>query len=354
VKRPGAIDGAEGASMVQGEADSWAVGLIPLPKVAEEVGLTLADVCRRAGDRVPVWFRVEGAPMGSPSSLRAAVERERREESQRKHREIEAVSPTPDDGSTAMPAAEFAAVADVARRHEAARFRNWTQCTPTLTGWAKLPPRTGDDDAPLDSQGRPFGPPDPAKDAAAFVATGEAYVGRVGALRPDCGDPVDNDLWFVDDTRDGRGGRLVRDVDLHVTPEGRAALLRALDRADLLAAAPAGTKLPGWAAGRPGFEALAPVQELVGDKREERLLTLLAAAATLAVELDRKSRMPTLATRKGRPIASQIATALARKCGRNGGFRDGYLPGAIANDLSEGFELLTGRKLDDSDDQSPA
>lgn len=289
---------------------------LPLVDLAKRLDATPADVARAAYiHRVPVWFRLKGRPILVYSMFPIG----------------------PDVPIAPLPWAP---------EH-------------LFTGWAAV---HGEQPADIGGdRGQPTS-------VVGIAVAGLGFVHRIGPVEsdPDAPHPARPpslvrsipayDFGIVDPSWPGcRGLEAVFVDDLRLTHPG-VKVLAAKEGwpADLLDAPPPGTRLPGWAEGGPGVEAPAPVQELIGDKREERLLTLLAAAATLAVEFDRKSKMPTLSTRKGRPIASQIATALARKCGRNGGFRDGYLPGAIANDLTEGFELLTGRKLDDSDDQSPA
>lgn len=109
--------------------------------------------------------------------------------------------------------------------------------------------------------------------------------------------------------------------DLHVTSEGRLALIAHMGRTDLL---------------RPAVAVPDDMRPDGGQGRQDRLLTLLAAAATVMARIDRKTRTPSLSTDKGRPNMAEIARVLASECGSC----PGYLDSPIADDLGKGLRLL--------------
>lgn len=106
------------------------------------------------------------------------------------------------------------------------------------------------------------------------------------------------------------------------------------------------TKLREWVSSKAAAEAAAepaaPATAEIGEKREDRLLTLLAAAAHRMAALDaeaamRNRRPATLGKGKDKPNFAAIAQDLALACGRQPGFGEGQ----IANDLGRGAKLLT-------------
>jgi hypothetical protein len=110
------------------------------------------------------------------------------------------------------------------------------------------------------------------------------------------------DAWVVDPrrrvpiARDEAATVLVG--DLHFTPEGREALLRAIGRLDLLGAPPLGTELPVWAPWPAIADAL--------DADHPRYAPDLAAALKVWIEVHRPEPSSTLAARavEARKIAS--------------------------------------------------
>lgn len=79
----------------------------------------------------------------------------------------------------------------------------------------------------------------------------------------------------------------------------------------------------------------------IGESREARLLILLAAAAKLVADHERKhARRPTLSKLNKNPNWSSLAMAIKLECGG----LEGCNEGSIANDLGRGWKLLTTKK----------
>ncbi|MFZ4580086.1 MAG: hypothetical protein ACOYOB_16995 [Myxococcota bacterium] len=173
-------------------------------------------------------------------------------------------------------------------------------------------------------------------DAVTVAAKGGGSVRRLGRTlerRTENEDPrgelveawngILHEYWIVDLDSGGPGGHDVFVDDLYIGADD----VRRLKLADA----------PGPAVGAP--------PAALGPQREERLLVLLAAAAKVAMDLDRKySRLRSLSTNQGRPNIVAIAQLLESTCGS----RDGFGAGAIQNDLGRGWKLLTSQKGKDS------
>lgn len=85
----------------------------------------------------------------------------------------------------------------------------------------------------------------------------------------------------------------------------------------------------------------ADLAPLLGKAREERLLVLLAAAAKLVADYERKSaREPSFSLKNKTPNWGALAMAIKLQCGE----RPGCGEGSIANDLGKGWKLLTTKK----------